>query len=125
MPFKTRGSNPRRVHQLTEERRGMIKIHLFDNTPAKPGEKHGSLGPTHCGNITVDYEYQAEMWVQEIEKDYTHVVRVDVPDLGREWLRDDSGKMVEKTIEANRKHPQESIELFFNVLNRGDDDGAL
>lgn len=73
-----------------------MKIHLHDNTPAAPGEKHGPRGPTHCGSVTVDYEYQVEMWVQDIETNYKHVVRLESPDLGREWLRGEDGKFVEQ-----------------------------
>jgi hypothetical protein len=72
-----------------------MEITLHDNTPAAPGEKHGRDGPTHAGSVRVDYEYQAEMRVQDIEKDPHHIVRVWVPDLGREWLRID-GKFVEQ-----------------------------
>ena len=71
-----------------------MKIHLFDDAPAKPGEKHGALGPCHCADITVDYEYQAEIWVDDVEQDYPHVVRVEVPALGRKWERK-NGKMIE------------------------------
>lgn len=72
-----------------------MRIHLHDNTPAAPGEPHGPRGPTHCGGITVDYEYQVEAWVQEIEKDHPNVVRVECPDIGREWKRNASGKFIE------------------------------
>lgn len=77
-----------------------MKIHLHDDTPAKPGEKHGPEGPTHCASVNIDYEYQAEMWVKDIEVDSPEIVRVDAPDLGREWKRDPDTK---KFIEQNRK----------------------
>jgi hypothetical protein len=48
------------------------------------------------GTARVDYEYQAEMWVQDIiEKDHPMCVRVDVPLLGRKWKREADGKMLE------------------------------
>lgn len=73
-----------------------MKLYLHDNTPAGPGEPHGERGPTHCGNVgPVDYEYQVEMWVQEIETDHPHVVRIECPAIGREWKRDGSGKFTE------------------------------
>lgn len=72
-----------------------MRLYLHDNTPAGPGEPHGERGPTHCGSVSVDYEYQAEMWVEEIEKDHPHVVRIECPDLGREWRRNESGKFTE------------------------------
>lgn len=72
-----------------------MKLHLHDSTPAGPGERHGPRGPTHCGDVNVDYEYQAEMHVQEIEQNYPQVVRVECPTIGREWKRDASGKFVE------------------------------
>jgi hypothetical protein len=72
-----------------------VKAFLHDNEPAGPGEKHGERGPTHCGTITVDYEYQIEQWVIELEHDASYVVRIECPDLGREWKRNESGKFVE------------------------------
>ncbi len=74
-----------------------MKIHLHDDAPAKPGEKHGERGPTHCADVTVDFEYQAEMWVADIETDHPNVVRVECPALGREWKRDGAGAFVEVT----------------------------
>lgn len=71
-----------------------MKVYLHDDTPAKPGEKHGIRGPTHCGTATVDYEYQVEMLVEEAAADHPHVVRIECPDLGREWKRD-GDRMVE------------------------------
>lgn len=65
-----------------------MQIHLHDNTPAKPGEKHGPDGPTHCGSVTVDYEYQVEMWVEEVGRDHPHVVYMRSPDLKRAWRRE-------------------------------------
>lgn len=73
-----------------------MRAYLFDDTPAAPGEKHGERGPTHCATITVDYEYQVEMWVQEIEKDNPKVVRIECPTLLRAWKRDDKGVFVEQ-----------------------------
>lgn len=51
--------------------------------------------PTHCGTTKVDYEYQAEQFVIEAEKDYPHVVRIVVDDGRREWIRLD-GTFCEK-----------------------------
>lgn len=55
-----------------------MKVHFFDDTPAKPGEKHGSLGPTHCGSVSVDYEYQADMWVDEVRDLNSSVVKAEL-----------------------------------------------
>lgn len=78
----------------------MIVLHCFDDKPAKPGEKHGELGPTHCANVggngTIEFPYQAEMWVQEIEKDYPEVVRIECPALNRIWVRN-HGKFHEES----------------------------
>jgi hypothetical protein len=74
-----------------------MKAYCHDNTPAKPGEKHGERGPTHCATITVDYEYQVEQWVIELEKYEPRVVRVECPELGREWRRNEHGKFTEVT----------------------------
>ena len=65
----------------------MIVLYCHDATPAKEDEKHGIMGPTHCATVRVDYEYQAEMWVQDIQEDYPQIVRIDVPTLNREWKR--------------------------------------
>ena len=72
-----------------------MKLYLHDDKPAVEGEKHGERGPTHCATITVDYEYQVEQWVIELEKDEPGVVRAECPDLGREWLRNEDGKFAE------------------------------
>lgn len=72
-----------------------MKLYLHDNKPAREGEKHGERGPTHCATITVDYEYQVEQWVIELEKDEPDVVRAECPDIGREWRRNEHGKFAE------------------------------
>jgi len=74
----------------------VIKLYLHDDNPAGPGEPHGERGPTHCGTVTVDYEYQAEMWIKEIEGIEPMIVRIECPDLGREWHRID-GSFLEVT----------------------------
>lgn len=74
----------------------MIELELHDDTPAGPGEKHGPAGPTHCGSVKVDYEYQAEMWVQEIQADHPTVVRIVAKEIGREWKRGADGQFVEE-----------------------------
>jgi hypothetical protein len=73
----------------------MIELELHDDTPAGPDEKHGPGGPTHCGTARVDYEYQAEMWVQDVEMIPDVVVRIVAKSLGREWRRSSNGKFVE------------------------------
>lgn len=55
-----------------------MMVHFFDNTPAEPGEDHGPLGPTHCGSVPVDYEYQAEQWVMDVRDINSSVVRVEL-----------------------------------------------
>lgn len=74
----------------------MIELELHDDTPAEPDGKHGPGGPTHCGSVKVDYEYQAEMWVEEIQTCHPKVVRVVAKELGREWLRNSDGIFEEK-----------------------------
>ncbi len=64
-----------------------MKIYFFDNNPAKPGEKHGIMGPCHCATASIDYQYQAEMLVAEIFQDHPNVIRAECPDLGMVWNR--------------------------------------
>ena len=74
-------------------------LYLHDNTPAGPGEKHGSRGPTHCGTIRdVDYEYQVEEHVKMVEEDHDFVVRIECLELGCEWNRDANKKFVRGPI---------------------------
>lgn len=70
-------------------------IHMFDDQPASEG-KHGPLGPCHYGTTHVDYEYQAELWVQYVETELPECVRIECPSLGRIWMRGKDGKFVEK-----------------------------
>ena len=63
-------------------RGGDMKLELHD---ANTG------GPT--ATVTVDYEYQAEMWLDDIAADHPRIVRC-VLDNGREWVRD-GAKFVE------------------------------
>jgi hypothetical protein len=72
-----------------------MDLFLHDDTPAKPGEKHGEDGPTHAGTVHVDYAYQVEEWVYEVQVAHPAIVRLRCPDLGREWLRGPDGKFVE------------------------------
>jgi hypothetical protein len=78
----------------------MIVLHCFDNTPAEPGQKHGPLGPTHCLDVgkqgTIEYEYQAEIWVQELETEAPDIVRIECPALNRTWVRTE-GKFHEQS----------------------------
>ena len=63
-------------------------VHFFDDMPAKTGEAHGPLGPTHCGRVPVDYEYQAEEWVRGIRDLNPTVVKVELhigDDITRRW----------------------------------------
>jgi hypothetical protein len=72
-----------------------MEIYLFDNTPDDAiVEEHGPMGPAHAGTVTVDYEYQVEIWVEEVEKDHPNIVKAHCPDLGRMWERHED-KMVE------------------------------
>lgn len=64
-----------------------MKLFLHDNTPAKPGEKHGEDGPIHTGSVDVDYEYQVEQWVIEVGHDHAKIVYARCPDLRRAWRR--------------------------------------
>jgi hypothetical protein len=76
-----------------------MRIELHDGTPAGPGEPHGPAGPTHCGtaHVEVDYEYQFEMWMDSVHEEHPDAVRLVAPELGREWVRDSTGRFVEKT----------------------------
>jgi len=62
--------------------------------PATFEPTHGHRGHTHAATVQVDYGYQAEQWVIEAEKDMPNIVRIECPDLGREWKRVD-GRFVE------------------------------
>lgn len=71
-----------------------MELYLHDNTPAKEGEKHGPKGPTHCGTCRdIDYEYQAEEHVKEIEIDHPQVVRIESSN-GIVWARNAEGKFI-------------------------------
>lgn len=72
----------------------MIEFYLHDATEAAPGEKHGARGPTHAGTGRVDYGYQVEQWVIDLQDD-PYVVRIECPDLGREWRRNAEGRLTE------------------------------
>jgi hypothetical protein len=74
-----------------------VKLYFHDNTPAKPGEKHGARGPTHCATLAVDYAYQAEMVAEDAAADYPMVVRIECPDIGREWVRE-GNRFVERQV---------------------------
>lgn len=65
---------------------------LYDPVTFAP--LHGHRGHTHAATVAVDYEYQAEQWVIEANKDMPNIVRIECPDLGREWKRVD-GRFVE------------------------------
>jgi hypothetical protein len=80
-----------------------MKLHLHDATPSEPGNKHGPRGPTHCGDLSVDHEYQAEERVKEIEADHPHVMRIECPDLRREWVRE-GGTFVERPAATRYDH---------------------
>lgn len=71
---------------------GDMKLHLFDATPdSEPLEEgaleKGALSSSHAANVTVDYEYQVEMWVEEIGKDHPTIVRAEC--LIERWLKND------------------------------------
>lgn len=66
---------------------------LYDPVTFAP--KHGHRGHTHAGTVRVDYEYQVEMWVGEVQSNYPHIVRIECPAIRREWIRVD-GRFVEK-----------------------------
>lgn len=55
-----------------------MNIYLHDgrpDIPLAPGAPDEGQGPTHCGTIRVDYDYQVEEWVKELERDHKRVVR--------------------------------------------------
>jgi hypothetical protein len=62
--------------------------------PVTFAPNHGHRGITHAATVRVDYEYQAEQWVIEAEKDMPNIVRIECPALGREWKRIE-GRFVE------------------------------
>lgn len=74
---------------------GSMKVYFHDDTPALPGQKHGARGPTHCATAIVDEVYQVEQHVLDAVEDLPMVVRIECPDLGREWKRVD-GRFVEQ-----------------------------
>lgn len=73
----------------------MIELELHDDIPAGPGEKHGPAGPTHAGSVRVEFEYQVEVWLSDIEQDHKDIVRIVSKDLGREWKRNVLGEFEE------------------------------
>lgn len=73
-----------------------VTLDMFDATPAKDGEPHGPKGPTHTMTTTADYEYQIEMYVDDAEQNFPSVVRIHSPELNREWVRGEDGKMHEQ-----------------------------
>lgn len=75
-----------------------MKIYCYDNDPSEGELNKNQLSPTHYATITVDYEYQAEQWAIDIGEDYPSIVRIEVPDLNRQWNRKGS-EMVELTRE--------------------------
>ena len=67
-----------------------------DSEPIEDGaQENGAISPSHSANVTVDYEYQAELWVEEIGKFHSTIVRVECPSLGRKWIRDSESTMAE------------------------------
>lgn len=68
-----------------------MELHDADTTAVK----HGAAGPTHAGTVTIDFDYQAEEWVKEIERDHPRIVRLVLDGGRREWTRVD-GRFVEK-----------------------------
>lgn len=78
----------------------MIEFHMHNASEAAPGEKHGPRGPTHAGTGRVDYAYQVEQWVIDLQDDL-YVVRIECPALGREWCRNDEGRLTELLQTSN------------------------
>jgi hypothetical protein len=56
---------------------------------------HGHRGHTHAATAQADYAYQVEQWVIDAGKDMPSIVRIECPELGREWKRV-GDKFVEK-----------------------------
>lgn len=71
---------------------GAVRLELHDANVTDPVKGRMS-SPTHAGTAHVDYEYQAEEMVREIERDYPFIVRCALEN-GREWQRID-GRFVE------------------------------
>lgn len=77
----------------------MITIDMHDTNDNDPVV--GKMkSPTHAATAHVDYEYQAEQYVIDAEKDYPRIARIVVDDGRREWVRLD-GKFVEKARSAD------------------------
>lgn len=59
-----------------------MKVHFFDGQVTRPNiigpVKHGELGFDHCGSVSVDYFYQAEMWRDEVRSLDSTVIRCEV-----------------------------------------------
>lgn len=60
-------------------------------------QKYGSRGPTtHCAVVRdLEYPYQVEQWVIDLETDEPQVVRCVCPELGRVWERRADGRFCE------------------------------
>lgn len=70
-----------------------MRFHLHDNTPANPGEEHGPRGPTHAASQNVDIGFPefAEDVVREMFDDHEWCVRIECPEVGKEWRRQADG----------------------------------
>lgn len=66
---------------------------LYDPVTFRP--KHGHRGHTHAATAQAEYEYQVEQWVIDANSDMPSIVRIECPELGREWKRID-GRFVEQ-----------------------------
>ena len=70
-----------------------MESHAYDPVVFAP--KHGHRGITHAATAQADYAYQVEQWVIDAGKDMPSIVRIECPELGREWKRV-GDKFVEK-----------------------------
>jgi hypothetical protein len=75
------------------DEKGAPNRNLYDPVTFAPN--HGHRGHTHAGTVRVDYEYQVEMWVSEIQSGHPYIMRIECPEIEREWKRID-GKFVEQ-----------------------------
>jgi len=55
-----------------------LKLEMFDADTANP--EHGPRGPGHAAGVEVDYDYQAEQWVQDTSQDRPKFVRWELYD---------------------------------------------
>jgi len=74
-----------------------MRLEHHDDKYNDPIKSPRQNSPTHCADNEVDYDYQAEQWVQECAKDYAWEVRwVLYDDFGQRaiWVKTSTGPVL-------------------------------